>query len=122
MTEEIFDNLKKRYNTVRIALAAKWLSNEMENKETEESYDIPLLTIFYKELDNGSVKHPLIQVRMRSNGQDSEFVMVFQNNGAFKKTEDADEDLRFIAENIEGYTEKFLDKFDDITLEWEWID
>lgn len=122
MTEEIFDNLKKRYNTVRIALAAKWLSNEMENKETEESYDIPLLTIFYKELDNGSVKHPLIQVRMRSNGQDSEFVMVFQNNGAFKKTEDADEDLRFIAEKIEDYTEKFLDKFDDITLEWEWID
>lgn len=123
MVEEIKKELLKRYNTVKVVLAAKWLSDEMENKESEK-YDIPLLTIYYKDLaEEVPNEYRLLQIRIRDDaeGRGEEVVAVFTSTGASKIVTDIDTDLQQAAEYVEKFTEEFLLEFPDVVYRWEWL-
>lgn len=123
MIDEIYEGLKKRYNTVKVVLAAKWLSDEMEDKQCE-NYDIPLLTIFYTDLsEEPTTERRLIQLRVRDDceGRGEELVMVFPTTGASKIITDIDEALVEASKYLEKFTEEFLTKFPDVVYRWEWL-
>ena len=124
MVEEIKKELLKRYNTVKVVEAAKWLSNEMENKESDK-YDVPLLTIFFKDLaEEVPTENRLLQVRIRDDneGRGEEIVMVFTSTGASKVVTDIDTDLHQAAEYVEKFTEDFLLEFPDVVYTYKWAD
>ena len=123
MIEEIYNDLKKRYNTAKIVTYSKWLSDEMEGKQ-DDKYDIPLLTIFYTDLSDETPKErPLLQVRVRDDneGRGEELVIVFTTTGASKVVDDIDTDLHQSAEYVEQFTEEFLTEFPDVVYRWEWF-
>lgn len=123
MVEEIKKELLKQYNTVKVVEAAKWLSNEMENKESEK-YDIPLLTIYYKDLAEEAPKeYRLLQVRIRDDneGRGEEVVVVLNSRGVSKVVTDIDTDLKEVAGFIEKFTQDFLLEAPDVVYRWEWL-
>lgn len=123
MVEEIKKELLKRYNTVKVVEAAKWLSNEMENKESDK-YDVPLLTIFFKDLaEEVPTENRLLQVRIRDDaeGRGEEVVAVFSSTGASKIVTDIDTDLKEVAGFIEKFTQDFLLEAPDVIYRWEWL-
>jgi hypothetical protein len=123
MVEEIKKELLKRYNTVKVVEAAKWLSNEMENKESDK-YDVPLLTIFYKDLaEEVPNEYRLLQVRIRDDneGRGEEVVVVLNSRGVSKVVTDIDTDLKEVAGFIEKFTQDFLLEAPDVVYRWEWL-
>lgn len=124
MVDEIYNDLKKTYDSIKLVLAAKELSIEMEGNETEdETYDIPLLTIYYKDLaEEVPNEYRLLQVRVRKfKDYEEELVIVMSSNGATKKVENIEEDLKSAAEMVEKATEEFLLVAPDIVYRWEWL-
>lgn len=129
MKNDLYRNLKKAYDRISLALAAKSFSYEMENgEEYEEEYDIPILRITYRDLsgdDVMSIEEPFIQVRVRDdrNGEGEELVMVLPNYGGFvKKVTDIDKDLADMAGFVEKATEGFLEQFPDVVYDYKWTD
>lgn len=127
MVEELFRDLKKTYDSIKLVIAAKSLAIEMEKGvEYDYQYDLPILTIRYKDLSEGeedNLAHRLIQVRMRKDKDcDEELVIVMQTNGATKTIEDIDKDLLSAAAIVEKYTEEFLLDFPDVVYDYEWTD
>lgn len=127
MVEEIKNNLLKTYNTVKLVIAAKELSMEMDNgDEYDCDYDIPLLQINYRDLADGENKNlvsPLLQVRVRKfKDYEEELVIVMTSNGATKKVENIEEDLKSAAEMVEKATEDFLLEFPDVVYTYKWAD
>ena len=123
MNDDLYEELKKRYTSAKTIIAAKWLADEMEDKE-EDTYDVPLVTIYYKDLaEEQPFEAPLMQVRVRddNDGRGEEIVLVFTQEGCFKSVEDIDEELHFAAEVMENYTEGFLNKFPDAVLRYVWF-
>lgn len=120
MVEELYQSLKKEYSNAKIVIYAKWLSDEIEEKESE-NYDIPLLTIFWKDLAEEVPKEePIAQVRVRDDGNGEELVIVLTTQGINKTVEDIDDELHFAAGAIERFTEKVLLAFPDAIFRYEW--
>ena len=124
MADEIYAELKKRYDTVRLVLAAKWLANEMDGNqsEEEETYDVPLLTIYFKDLsEEPSIENRLLQVRVRNIYENQEeLVLVFHSRGASKVVTDIDSALTEVSGYIEDFTGRFLLEFPDAIYRYEW--
>ena len=123
MIEEIYNDLKKRYNSAKIVTYAKWLSNEMEGKQ-EDTYDFPLVTIFFKDLaEEVPTENRLLQVRIRDDneGRGEEVVVVLNSRGVSKVVTDIDTDLKEVAGFIEKFTQDFLLEAPDIVYRWEWL-
>lgn len=123
MVEEITKDLLKRYNTLKVVLAAKWLSKEMDGNESDEedTYDVPLLTIYFKDLsEDVPIENRLLQIRVRNIYGYQEVVMVFNSTGASKKTVDIESDLREAASYAVDFTEKLLLELPDAIYRYEW--
>lgn len=126
MVEEIYNDLKKTYDSIKLVLAAKELSIELEKGEEYTcTYDIPVLTVLYKDLSEETpTDRRLLQVRIRDDneGRGEEIVMVFTSTGASKVVTDIDTDLHQAAEYVEKFTEDFLLEFPDVVYTYKWAD
>ena len=125
MVEELFKDLKKRYEMARFIAAAKWIADEMENGEEKaiEAFDARLVTIFIKDVDEeDDAAVPMLQVRLRKmEGQDEEFVLVLQDGGYTTPADEVDLKLQQIAEAIENITERMLEEYPEKALVWHWL-
>lgn len=128
MEKELYEDLKKTYDSVKLVLAAKSLSIEMEKGEEYDcQYDLPLLTITYRDLgdeENSNLEYRLLQVRVRddNDGRGEQLAIVMTTNGAFKCVNDIDEDLKSAAEIVEKATEEFLTMSPDVVYNYKWTD
>ena len=125
MKEELFKDLKKRYEMARFIAAAKWIADEMENGDENaiEAFDARLVTIFIKDVDEeDDAAVPMLQVRLRKlEGQDEEFVLVLQDGGYTTPADEVDLKLTQIAEAIESITERMLEEYPEKALVWNWL-
>ena len=126
MVESLKNDLKKTYDSIKLVLAAKELSIEMEKGEEYScTYDIPLLTILYKDLaEEVPTENRLLQVRIRDDneGRGEEIVAVFVSTGVTKVVTDIDADLKEVAGFIEKFTQDFLLEFPDVVYTYKWTD
>ena len=123
MVETIFNQLKKKYTDAKLVVAAKWLAETVDGNDDETKYDLPLVTIYYKDFaEENPFEYPLMQVRVRDDaeGRGEEIVLVFSSEGCFKSVQELEEELQYAADVIEKYTEGFLEKFPDCVLRYEW--
>lgn len=124
MIEEFYNDLRKTYNTVKLIIAAKSLSIEMEkgDGEYDASYDIPLLVINAVKAES-KVQFPVVSVRIRTTETtEEELAIVMQTNGLTKTITDIDEDLHTAAEAVEHFTELYLNDNPDDVFIYKWID
>lgn len=126
MIQEIFNGLKKTYDSIKLVLAAKELSIELEKGEEYTcTYDIPVLTVLYKDLsEEAPTENRLLQVRIRDdkNGRGEEVVVVLNSRGVSKVVTEIDEELKEVAGFIEKFTEDFLLEFPDVVYTYKWAD
>ena len=125
MVEELFKDLKKRYEMARFVAAARWFADEMENGEEKaiDAFDARLVTIFIKDVDEeDDAAVPMLEVRLRKlEGQDvEEFVLVLQGGGYTTPADEVDLKLQQIAEAIESITERMLEEYPEKALVWNW--
>lgn len=125
MKDEIFKDLKTAYKTGEFLVSTKSLIAEATEQNFTDDYDFRLLTIFFTDLADEEDKdeHPLVEVRIKhtANTEGEIISLVFQTQGAKKEVEDIDEELKFVADLIETYTEKFLNEFPDCILRWDFL-
>lgn len=123
MEQELFEQLKKKYTDAMLVVAAKWLAETIDGNDEEAKYDLPLVTVYYKDFaEENPFEYPLMQVRVRDDmeGRGREIVLVFSSEGCFKTIEEPDEELRYAAEVMDKYCFGFLEKFPDCVLRYEW--
>ncbi len=125
MVESLKNDLQKTYDSVKLVIAAKGLAMEMEQGEEYDcEYDIPLLTVLYKDLSEETpTENRLLQVRIRDdkNGRGEEILVVLNSRGVSKVVTDIDEELKEVAGFIEKFTQDFLLEFPDVVYRWEWL-
>ena len=121
MVESIYNELKKRYFMGRDTL--KWIAKSECNDDDMGEYDIRLLTINIKDIDdNDDDAQPMIMVRLRKDAdKDEELVVVCNTKGANRTVTDIDKDLMLLAELIETLTEGLLEEYKDKVLLWNWL-
>lgn len=130
MVDDIFKNLKNAYTLGEMITSMKDIFREASGDEEVgdlTAYDFRLLSVYFTDLgdEEDKTEHPLLQVRIRHTDDmpegSKELVLVFQTMGAHKPIEDIDEELRYVANLIEGYTERFCGDFPDAVLRWDFM-
>lgn len=130
MVDDIFKNLKNAYMLGEMITSMKDIFREASGDEEVgdlTAYDYRLASVYFTDLgdEEDKTEYPLLQVRVRHTDDmpdgEKELVLVFQTIGAHKPVDDIDEDLRYVANLIEGYTERFCGDFPDAVLRWDFM-
>ena len=124
MKDELIKDLKKRYFMGKKTIKTIAMMNGADDNDTVDTYDIRLLTINIKDIDEpDEAAQPMMQVRLRKDDDKDyeEFVIVSNTKGATRPITDLDADIATLAEIIESLTEKFVEEFKDKVLLWDWL-
>lgn len=125
MVDEILKDLKLRQSMLKTIASVMPKLDEFEDA-VDYDYDGRLVTIYATETE-GADEKPILQVRLKHTKEGvDDLQLMFEGDGGRKMivfNEDETLDTRFeiSATFIEGYTEGWLEEFEDGRLRWDWL-
>ena len=125
MVDEILKDLKLRHEMLKTIASVMPKLDEFEDA-VDYDYDGRLVTIYATETE-GADEKPILQVRLKhsKDGVD-DLQLMFEGDGGrkmivFNEDETLEDRFEISAEFIEGYTEGWLEEFEDGRLRWDWL-